>query len=953
MTAHAVTETARIAAPPDALRRIVSLDGEWTFQFGDETPGKLAVPAPWESARPELRNHAGSAVYERTFTVPAEFQGKRVLLRFGAVDYFAEVWVNGIFLGAHEGGYAPFAFPIEQVLHGCGPDAVHTLLVRVTDSTVDQDATLPNGEVLPFAEIPHGKQSWYTSVGGLWQSVTVEARACTNIAHVTFLPDIDAGTVSVVLLLDGFSGPIEPGWQVRLGVDAPHGAGRVGHLILPIEANAPCEDGPIVLRTTLPVPDALLWSPDTPHLYTALVSLEQDGEVVDAVSQRFGMRKIEAKEGKVWLNNRPLLLMGALDQAFYPRTIYTPPSEAFLRDQFHKAKEMGLNLLRCHIKVPSPEYLHLCDEIGLLVWYEIPNGARLSQAFRTRARHLFEEMWRRDANHPCLVIASLINESWGIDLNDAEQRRWLAFTWRWAKELATTWLIVDNSACIPNFHVISDLDDYHIYFNIPDQAEDFAEWVQAFAGREAGTYTGYGDSESRQNEPLLISEFGNWGLPRVDRIFEAEGGEPYWFRTGDGAVRPNRVLERFEKQGLGRVYADYNALSDASQEQQWLSLKWEIEEMRRRPQVAGYVITEFTDVNWECNGLLDMGRNPKIFHHRLKDVQQQDILIPRIAPRAAFWEGETAALSVAFSCFSGRSVVGGTLSWHVEMQGLGVGDQGTENSRPPTLNPQSPLSGEEPIRLNYALEAEPTYGSYAIAQVWITAPSVPTATKGVIHLTLRDAQGDAVARSTQNIVFVPANCRAVGRGKTVWLYDPLGSAIGLSSLLTGVGCRVVTQPEPGSIGLVTRWDPVVSAFLHGGGRAILVATHAKSITIASGLGLRLLERNTNGWWGDWCTSKIWFVPEHFPSLPDTVRFDFEYQPIVPERVLTGPLAENVVAGLFVGWVHNPAALVARIPIGKGDLVATTFDILPNIGSDPIATLLLNDLFALPPAIRPE
>ena len=88
--------------------------------------------------------------------------------------------------------------------------------------------------------------------------------------------------------------------------------------------------------------------------------------------------------------------------------------------------------------------------------------------------------------------------------------------------------------------------------------------------------------------------------------------------------------------------------------------------MRRHPQVAGYVITEFTDVNWECNGLLDMARNRKVFHDRLKDLQAQDILIPRLSPRTAFWEGETAMLSVEFSCFSGHSVSGGTLHWDVE-----------------------------------------------------------------------------------------------------------------------------------------------------------------------------------------------------------------------------------------------------------------------------------------------
>src|SRR5207244_6517257 len=118
-------------------------------------------------------------------------------------------------------------------------------------------------------------------------------------------------------------------------------------------------------------------------------------------------------------------------QAFYPRTIYTPPSDTFLRDQFLKAKEMGLNLMRCHIKVPDEAYLDLCDELGLMVWYELPNGALLSQKFRERAHTTLEEMLRRDSCHPSIVIATIMNESWGIDLNDGRQRRWLAYTYHW------------------------------------------------------------------------------------------------------------------------------------------------------------------------------------------------------------------------------------------------------------------------------------------------------------------------------------------------------------------------------------------------------------------------------------------------------------------------------------------------------------------------------------------
>lgn len=961
--------------PGPSLRHRISLDGEWTFQFGEESPGKIVVPGPWESQRRDLQQRAGTAIYERSFLIPAHFMERRVILHFGAVDYFTEVWINNTPVGTHAGGYTPFEFDISPALGEYGPDTVHTILVRVTDSSVEQDTTLPNGETLAFAEIPHGKQSWYMSVSGIWQSVWIEARPHTYLDNVNIVPDVDGSRATLFLSIAGSPhhaatsagathSDDDETWQARVIIEVPAGAPPIPQFIVPLNstknnlqnnlqndlqnnsngaenressAQFPRPEVTQRLTSTFDVPSPLLWHPDTPHLYRVLVTLECEGEVVDVLTKRWGMRKIEARDGHVYLNNSPIFLAGTLDQDFYPKTIYTPPSTEYLRDQFVKAKEMGLNLMRCHIKVPVEEYLELCDELGLLVWYELPNGARLSPAFRERAIQTLETMWERDCSHPSIIILTLMNESWGIDLNNSEQRKWLAQTYRWAKERFPTWLIVDNSACIPNFHVISDLDDYHIYFNIPDQAEDFSEWIASFIGREAGTFTGYGDAEYRRNEPLLISEFGNWGLPSVDKVFEAEGGEPYWFRTGDGATRPRGVLQRFEQQLLNRAFADYNELAASSQEQQWLSLKYEIEEMRRHSQVVGYVITEFTDINWESNGLLDMGRNPKVYYHRLKELQAQDILIPRLSPRTSFWEGETAMLAVEFSCFTGCSVAGGTLHWEIEpVEGLFEG-----------------MRGEAPVRLGAHIEHEPAYGSYPIAQVWITAPHTPRPSKHEVKLRLVDAQGRQIATNTQNIVFVPASMRVIGRNKTVWLHDPLHAAIGLSSLLTSIGFRVVTNPEPDALGLVTRWDPVVSNFLHTGGKAVLVATHAKSVTIASGLGVRLLERNTNGWWGDWCTSKLWFVPDHFPSLPDTFRFDFEYHSIVPQRVLTGPMPDNVSSGLFVGWLHNPAAIVARLPIGRGDLVVTTFDLLPNIGSDPIATLVLHDLFQMPPAFRPE
>lgn len=914
-------------------RQTLSLDGEWSFQVGEETPHPIHVPAPWEVERPDLRGKASTVIYERTFTVPADFEGRSVLIRFGAVDYFAEVWINGMLVGTHEGGYTPFAFAIESALQGFGPEAVQTVHVRVTDVAKGQDTKLPDGTDLKFGEIPHGKQSWYTSVSGIWQSVKIEALSPIHIVRAAFHPDIDAGMATALLTLTGLPANIGPNWQVRLTITPPSGADAIAPIEIPLEGQAEKEGDHWTLSSRFRMRDALLWSPETPYLYCVTLTLEEGETVHDTFTTRFGMRKVETRNGRVWLNHRPIFLAGTLDQAFYPKTIYTPPSREYLRDQFVKAKEMGLNLMRCHIKVPTEEYLELCDELGLLVWYELPNGERLSPAFRERAWQTWQAMWERDANHPSIIILTIINESWGINLYDAEQRQWLRDTYHRARSAFPDWLIVDNSACHPNFHLVSDLDDYHVYYSIPDHADDFARWIAAFARREGGTHSNYGDGEYKRTEPVILSEFGNWGLPKLGPIFEAEGGEPYWFQTGDGPVRPDEVLDRFAGQGLERAYADYDALAVASQEQEWISLKWEIEEMRRHSELAGYVITEFTDLNWECNGLLDMGRNPKVFHHRLADIQAQDILIPRLNPRTAFWAGERATLTLGLSCFSGKPVAGGTVSWEVE----------ETITRSAGANYEAPLDlrGVMPVSLD---GEEPEFGSYGLGQMAFTAPQVAVPTRIVLRLILRDSTGHEVARTTQSLVCIPATLRTFGVGKHLRLHDPLATVADLPTTLATLGFALGSSPD--STVLATKWDDELARWVQAGGHALLLAGEPASLTLAGGLGFGLTDRDHNGYWGDWCSSKIWFATGSFPTLPAIDRFDFEYKSVVPKRVITGPLAENILSGLFLGWLRSPAALVVRLPIGKGQLVITTFELLNHLGTDPVATALLKDLLAL-------
>jgi hypothetical protein len=435
--------------------------------------------------------------------------------------------------------------------------------------------------------------------------------------------------------------------------------------------------------------------------------------------------------------------------------------------------------------------------------------------------------------------------------------------------------------------------------------------VKAFAERTAGSYSGFGDAKRLHKEPLLISEFGNWGIPRLGPVFEAESGEePWWFSTGEGITKPSGVFKRFADQKLDRAFNGMDALADASQEQEWLALKYQIEEMRRRREVAGYVITEFTDLNWEVNGLLDFARNPKIFHHRLRHLQQQDILIPRVE-RYSYWSGEEVRVMVELSKFSGRDTDGDHIEWS-------LGDQTGRIPIGPTPNTATSLLGT----------------------ITLPAPQAERPLKTAMEIVWRSADEAEIGRTEQRLVVAPESLLTWGAGRKVWVYDPLNAAEDLLSRLTACGFDVLDSPSPDALGILTLWDSVGNEHMKAGGKAILAVLHPKSLTIASGLNLRVADRTLNNWWGDWCSSQTWFIPKEFPYLPDVQKFDFEFARVVPERVIWMAPAEFTLSGIFVGWLRNPGAYVVRLPVGKGRMVATTFDVTEALGEDPIATLML-------------
>lgn len=906
-----------------AVRAEVSLDGAWEFRHESHAAWRsVTVPNPWQATCADLRDTAGRATYRRGFAIPAGWRDREVAIRFGAVSDLCTVAVNGRELVRHEGGYLPFEVVLPPDL--CRAD--NDLVVTATLPTSEAER-YPEG---PFTEIPHGKQSWYGPLAGIWQSVVLEARHPRHIAHCAIVADRTSGRVDAAVTLSLAA----PGGRVRLRVREAGGAAVVAEGTV----EAPGPD----LRATLTVADARPWSPDDPVLYELAAELVEGDTVLDRRIERFGFRSIEARDGKLLLNGAPFYLRGALDQDYYPEGICTPPSLAFLEDQLLKAKHLGLNCLRCHIKVPDPRYYEVADRLGMLVWTEIPNVERFTDASARRLRDTFEGILRRDGNHPSIVIWTIVNEDWGTRLvENPDHRAWLGETFDWVKALDPTRLVVDNSPCHTNFHVKTDINDYHYYRSLPERREEWDELTAEFAAGADWTFTPHRDGTRTGREPLVLSEFGVWGLPRPDKLRGPDGREPWWMEYGafwgDGAAYPHGVETRFAALRLDRVFGSFEAFVEAAQWQQFRNLRYQIESVRSHPSIVGYVITELTDVHWEANGLLDLERNPRVFHDRFAAVNAETVIVAR-PERRAFWAGETASIEVTVAA-GGQALPEGTaLTWTI----------GAQSGR-------------------VAVPAVPPMSTSGLARIAFAVPAAAPPQQAELRLTLAAGTGPVMASAAVDLSFYRP-IEGAGSIKVSTRDPELGSYLALLGYdLVDDGADVVVARG------VDAAD--VDAIRRGGRVLVLADTHTSRRNLRldemprehpflrvvdgrAGLpaanhhhfpGLTLVQRQDTMWRGDWISSFGW-LRRHgpFAALPGGPLLDLSFDRVVPRAVLTGfqpwEYESRVHAGVVVGWVHKPAATVGERFFGAGKLTATTFRLLRDRpGADPVAATLLHAL----------
>jgi Glycosyl hydrolases family 2, sugar binding domain/Glycosyl hydrolases family 2, TIM barrel domain/Glycosyl hydrolases family 2 len=613
---------------PDAVRKAwFNLNGDWAFRFdpkdegvksGWERPGAegfaktIVVPFPWESELSGIKEpeYRGVAWYRREFRVPDDFpKNDHVWLRFGAVDWRADVWVNGHHVAKHEGGYTPFEADITEALTNSeGRPAV--VVVRVFDPT---DPSHPTGKQV----------GWYTPTSGIWQTVWLEARPRVYIADFAVTTEIDPARVRFAIHLAGGA----PGkYIVSLDSDDATVEAEADGIVTFEKETA---SGLATLNASVKSPK--LWTPETPHLYEMALDVQGPDGVADRVRTYFGLRTIargkygDAPNERVLLNGKPVYLRTALDQSFNPKGIYTAPDDAFLKHDIELAKTMGLNGLRIHIKPDEPRRLYWADKLGLLILEDMPNTWRQNAEARAGWEKTMREAVVRDRNHPSIVTWVAFNETWGLGSppdykKDKDTQEWVGRMVDAIRKLDSTRLVEDNSPCNYDHVENTDLNSWHFY--IDEHREATRHIDEVVAKTTPGSDFNYCPGRVQGTAPLINSEYGG---------VSAGGGD----------------------RDVSWCFRDLTTL------------------LRRQPKIQGYVYTELADIEWEHNGFTNYDRSAKDFGYQQwvpsmtpADLNGADFVGYEGPPVVVVKPGEKVSIPVFLSHFSDRSAAP-TLRWWV------------------------------------------------------------------------------------------------------------------------------------------------------------------------------------------------------------------------------------------------------------------------------------------------
>lgn len=559
--------------------RWTSLNGKWDFVFDNEerfeTPNEVehwthVIEVPYA---PETK---GSGINDTSFHPRCWYQkrfkifptNKRIILHFGAVDYQAKVWINGQYLGEHEGGHTPFSFDISKNLNESGEQ---TIVLRADDDP--QDLTKPRGKQ-DWQKDPHS--IWYPRTSGIWQTVWLEEVEATYIERLRCSPLLERWEIGCEVFI---AGNCSDNLKVRVKLTK-------GEQIL-ADDTYNVINKEVHRRIALSDPgiddfrNELLWSPEKPTLINLELELWCDDVRIDHVYSYTALRSVSYNRDRFLLNGRPYYLRLVLDQGYWPETFMTPPSEDAIKKDIMLVKSSGFNGVRKHQKIEDPNFFYWADVLGIVVWAEMPSAYRFTHESVERISKEWIDVMDRDMNHPSIIVWVPFNESWGVpDLaSKLDHQNCVKALYYLTKTLDPTRPCIGNDGWEST---ATDILGIHDYDDKPDRLLKKYATTNKDIGDILSRYRPGGrviiaEGHTHAGQPVMLTEFG--GIAFVDPAKEISQAWGY-----SAATSSNEFRRRYEE------------LMNA---------------IHRIELFAGFCYTQFTDTFQEANGIFTADRIPK------------------------------------------------------------------------------------------------------------------------------------------------------------------------------------------------------------------------------------------------------------------------------------------------------------------------------------------------------
>ncbi len=758
------------------LVQSLSLNGEWQFSLADQT-GTLQVPTTWEAQGYPHRIN-GPAVYQLKLNIPAAWTGNVIQLQFDAVSYYVEADVNGIAIGSHTGLWTPFAFDITQVIR---PGVTNHIRLTVYKP----------GERFPMRESLAGfLPDVCLPFGGIWQDVRLVAFPKAAFSDVILKGNPQSGLVTVQANLHNatdLTAAIRIYSSDGKEVSAWRSSVTASELLADLSVDAP-----------------QIWSPQTPALYQAKITLEDAvGNIIAIVNQSFGFRTLSHQGDQLLLNDKPIFLRGALNWGWYPEILCPAPNEATIRDEFRRVRSFGYNMVKLCLYVPLRLYFDIADEEGMLLWLELPMWLPVvSERLRQLAPTEYADILATVNHHPSIIIYSL-----GCELGAAVDSALLGELNTILGDQTAGVLVCDNSGSGEAYGGLAfdyaDFNDYHFYADL----HYFSPLLDHFR------------RDWRPARPWIFGEFCDADDYRdLDEIAAAHNGElPWWLSEqnpihaltaiaySQQAIRMPELEIPFSGQDLQRI----------SRQQSFVVRKTILEKVQSKASMGGYVVTGLRDTPLATSSMFDDLGRPKYQADDFREFNSDSVLVleqgrcrvwkyggDRPAPidRNNHLSGSKLDFRIVLSQ-SGNELPAGKMLWRLI-----------------DINNQVVQSGTSAYSAKSA-----GYIPTEIASIYFTAPNTTIAQQYTLKVEL-----DGGIYNHWSLWIYPSVSQWPSE---IAIYDPAGTLSKLDDLAQSSRRINSISDVEKSLLLTSVFTPEVESYIQQGGRAFVLQTSDGSLPV--------------------------------------------------------------------------------------------------------------------------